>query len=148
MKLIDFEIYPKDDGKGHYPGVRGWALDIIKFRRKSLIEVECDEPIYRSWPSILFQIGPTDLFYYLAWSDSISQSQSGLTLWWLCKEWYSEDGKLNLTISWDENDPWSLSLTTGLKKTFTAINVIMWTRTTLGGEYCRRRFRNVFYPDT
>ena len=21
------------------------------------------------------------------------------------KEWYSEDGKLNLTISWDENDP-------------------------------------------
>ena len=63
MKLIDFEIYPKDDGKGHYPGVRGWALDIIKFRRKSLIEVEFDESIYRSWPSILFQVGPTDLFY-------------------------------------------------------------------------------------
>ena len=62
MKLIEFIKYPVDTGKGTYPGVQGWTIDILKFRRKSLIEIGYDESIYKSWPSILLQIGPTDLF--------------------------------------------------------------------------------------
>ena len=63
MKLIEFCTYPTNDGTGHWPGVQGWAIDIFKFKRKSLIEIEYDETTYKSWPSLMFQIGPTDLCY-------------------------------------------------------------------------------------
>ena len=63
MKLIEFCTYPTNDGTGHGSGIEGWAIDIFKFKRKSLIEIEFDETIYKSWPSLMFQIGPTDLCY-------------------------------------------------------------------------------------
>ena len=56
MKLIDLQIY----GDNNVPG---WGIDILKFRRRSVIEVTVDKAEYQSFPSILIQLGPTDLLY-------------------------------------------------------------------------------------
>lgn len=62
MKLIDLVTYPTDDGDGHFPGVEGWELNLLKFRRRSVINLAYDGAIYRGLPSILVQIGPSNLF--------------------------------------------------------------------------------------
>jgi len=46
MKLTNLTTYPD-----------GWCLDIIKLRKRSVIELSCDTSLSKV-PSILLQIGP------------------------------------------------------------------------------------------
>ena len=64
MKLIDLVTYPIDDGDNHFSGVEvdGWELNLLKFRRRSVISLAYDEAIYQSFPSLMAQIGPSDVF--------------------------------------------------------------------------------------
>ena len=62
MKLIDLVTYPLTDGDGHFPGVEGWELNLLKFRRRSVINLAYEGAIYQSFPSLMVQIGPSDVF--------------------------------------------------------------------------------------
>ena len=52
MKLIDFGV---DES--------GWILDIFKFKRRSVIEFTYEAPIRQSFPCLMVQLGPDDLFF-------------------------------------------------------------------------------------
>ena len=56
MKLFDLSTFEQDE-------VTGWTFDILKFSRKSVVLIECEKSSYQDLPSILMQIGPTDLIY-------------------------------------------------------------------------------------
>ena len=56
MKLIDLSTFEQDN-------INGWTLSILKFSRKSVILIECEDSVYRENPSILLQLGPSDLVY-------------------------------------------------------------------------------------
>ena len=56
MKLIDLSTFEQDK-------ITGWSLDVLKFSRKSVITIECENSTYRDNPSVLLQIGPSDLLY-------------------------------------------------------------------------------------
>ncbi len=56
MKLIDLSTFEQDK-------ITGWSLSILKFSRKSVIMIECEDSVYRDRPSILLQLGPSDLVY-------------------------------------------------------------------------------------
>ena len=43
-----------------YPG--GWCLDILKFKKRCVIELSGDEASGKRMPSILLQIGPDSVF--------------------------------------------------------------------------------------
>jgi len=66
------------------------------------------------------------------------------------KEWYNEDGKLNLTISWDENDPVESKFNTWTADDFlTAIRNACEQELSLGGDICSDEdFRMYSTPDT
>ena len=67
MKLIDTTYY-----------VQGWCIDILKFRRRSLIEVTFEDAIYQSLPSVLVQVGPSEIFYL---SIGLVKGILSLTIW-------------------------------------------------------------------
>ena len=67
MKLID---------RTHY--AYGTCIDILKFRKRSLIELCFDDATYRQNPSLLIQIGPSDLFYV---SVGLIKYIATLTIW-------------------------------------------------------------------
>ena len=52
MKLIDSKAY-----------AYGSYVNILKFKRRSLIELSFEETCYNSFPSVLIQVGPSDVFY-------------------------------------------------------------------------------------
>ena len=56
MKLTDLSTYEENKNVG-------WTLDILKFSHKSVISIECENSVYLDNPSILLQIGPSDLIY-------------------------------------------------------------------------------------
>ena len=56
MKLTDSKIYGSEN-------LWGYCLDILKFKSRSLFEISIDEGAYKTLPSLMIQIGPTDLFY-------------------------------------------------------------------------------------
>ena len=65
MKLTNFTRYPD-----------GWCLDILKLRKRSVLEISGDKASGKRIPSILLQIGPDSIldislglvFYYLSLS--------------------------------------------------------------------------------
>ena len=56
MKLIDYTIYGEDN-------LWGYCLDIVKFKSRAVFQLTVDEAAYRDLPSLMIQIGSTDLFY-------------------------------------------------------------------------------------
>ena len=66
MKLIDRTDY-----------CSGTCIDILKFRKRSLIELCLDRATYKN-PSLLVQIGPSDLFYV---SVGLVKYIATLTIW-------------------------------------------------------------------
>lgn len=56
MKLINLSTFEQDK-------IAGWSLNVLKFSRKSVITIECEDSIYIDKPSILLQLGPSDLLY-------------------------------------------------------------------------------------
>lgn len=56
MKLIDLSTFEQNKNVG-------WTIDILKYSHRSVISIECEESTYQDLPSILLQIGPSDLFY-------------------------------------------------------------------------------------
>lgn len=66
------------------------------------------------------------------------------------EEWYDGDGKLNLTISWDSEDPVESKFNTWTAKDFLiAITDACEQELSLGGETCTEDDRGVYStPDT
>ena len=66
------------------------------------------------------------------------------------KEWYDGDGKLNLTISWDENDPVESQFNDWTQEDFlTAIRNACDQELPVGGEVCSDEdFGMYSSPDT
>ena len=56
MKLIDLSTLEQDN-------INGWSLSILKFSRRSVVLIEWEDTVYRENPSILLQLGPSDLLY-------------------------------------------------------------------------------------
>ena len=67
MKLIDTKAY-----------AYGSYVNILKFRKRSLLELSFEETCYTSLPSILMQIGPSDIFYV---SLGLIRYNVSITLW-------------------------------------------------------------------
>lgn len=71
MKIIDFNNYPDSP-------IPIWCLYLLKFGKRSLIEISVEEQCYRSIPSLLLQIGPETLLYL---SIGLIKFNINFTLW-------------------------------------------------------------------
>lgn len=71
MKLLEFKDYGKDV-------VWGYNADILKFNHKSLIQLCIDGCVYKDFPSIMIQIGPSDVLYI---SIGLVKFTVSITLW-------------------------------------------------------------------
>ena len=56
MKLIELSTFEQDK-------IAGWSLSILKFSRRSVVLIEWEDSVYQDNPSILVQLGPSDLLY-------------------------------------------------------------------------------------
>lgn len=77
MKIIDFNNYPDSP-------IPIWCLHILKFRKRSLIEISVEEQCYKPIPSLLLQIGPETLLYL---SIGLIKFNINFTLWGYHYEW-------------------------------------------------------------
>ena len=77
MKIIEFNNYPDSS-------IPTWCLHILKFRKRSLIEISVEKQCYKSIPSLLLQIGSDTLLYL---SLGLIKFNINLTIWGQHYEW-------------------------------------------------------------
>ena len=77
MKIIEFNKYQDS------PFAVG-CFHILKFRKRSLIEISVEEQCYKSIPSLLLQIGSDTLLYL---SLGLIKFNINLTIWGQHYEW-------------------------------------------------------------